>query len=214
MFARHSPNNRKLPELEAKRYGLNGSTTYNFAGILNNNTASGTIDEANKFLQQTYCGNISIECAYIESECEREWLIERYERYVSGVDAGLSPPTKIDLLALLLKSQAWDHFLATKFPSVKRYRGEGAESMMAFFHQLFESAAAGDVTDIVLAMPHRGRLNLLTTLLKTPPAKIFHKFRGLSEFGAGGNAKAMGDIASHFRKCSKRQEKVSPAHAK
>lgn len=188
--------NRKIPELEAGRYGLTNSDTYNFVGILNNEFAGGSIDDVNKFLNETYCGNISIEYAHIESECEREWLIEHYERLVSA--SNISTTTQIAVLELLLKSQAWDHFLAKKFPSVKRYGGEGAESMMAFFHQLFESAANCEVSDIVLAMPHRGRMNLLTTLLKTPPAKIFHKFKGASEFNE--HVKAMGDIASHFRK--------------
>ncbi|KAG4071158.1 hypothetical protein HA402_001148 [Bradysia odoriphaga] len=45
--------------------------------------------------------------------------------------------TQIEIAALLLKSQAWDNFLATKFSTVKRYGAEGAESMMAFFRELF-----------------------------------------------------------------------------
>lgn len=190
--------NRKLPELDPQRYGLVDDTTHNFAGILNNNIASGSISDANKFLTNTYCGNVSIECSYIESECEREWLIEHYERLVSA--SNISATTKIGIGELLLQSQAWDHFVAKKFPTVKRYGGEGAESTMAFFYQLFESAADANVSDIVLAMPHRGRLNFLATMCKSPAAKIFRKFKGLSEFG--GNVKAMGDVASHFRKCS------------
>lgn len=69
--------------------------------------------------------------------------------------------------------------------------------MMAFFRQLMRSAAENDVQNIVLAMPHRGKLNLLTTIFKMPPAKIFHKFKGSFEFPA--DAKAMGDIPNHFR---------------
>jgi len=52
---------------------------------------------------------------------------------------------------------------------VKRYGGEGAESMMGFFHELFKMCAYSGVTDIILGMPHRGRLNLLTGLLQLPP---------------------------------------------
>ena len=65
--------------------------------------------------------------------------------------------------------QEFDHFLATKFATVKRYGGEGAESMMGCFYQLFHQAAHSGVTDVVIGMPHRGRLNLLTGLLKFPP---------------------------------------------
>lgn len=87
--------------------------------------------------------------------------------------------------------------MATKFPSVKRYGGEGAESMMAFFRQLFISATDYEVAEIVLGMPHRGKLNLLTTMLNTQPAKVFGKFKGYPEFPS--DAKAMCDVASHFR---------------
>lgn len=65
--------------------------------------------------------------------------------------------------------QEFDHFLATKFATVKRYGGEGAESMMGFFYELFYQMAHSGVTDLVIGMPHRGRLNLLTGLLKFPP---------------------------------------------
>lgn len=85
--------------------------------------------------------------------------------------------------------------------TVCRYGGEGAESMLAFFRQLFHSAAGTDVNNIILAMPHRGKLNLTTTLLKLPPAKIFHKFKGQFEFPA--ETKAMGDVSQHFRELAK-----------
>lgn len=182
-------------ELELHRYGLNTDDTYKFHGILNNDVASGTIQEAQDFLNRIYCGNVSIEFSYIESEHEREWLATNYEKFVSH--ANVSIDGKKEILELLLKSQAWDNFLATKFPSVKRYGGEGAESMMSFFRQLMLLATENEVNNIVLAMPHRGKLNLLTTMFGTPAAKIFHKFKGFSEFPS--NVKAMGDIASHFR---------------
>lgn len=59
--------------------------------------------------------------------------------------------------------------MATKFATVKRYGGEGAESMMGFFHELLKMAAYSGITDVIIGMPHRGRLNLLTGLLQFPP---------------------------------------------
>lgn len=85
-----------------------------------------------------------------------------------------------------------------KIKKNKKILGEGAESLMSFFRQLMLLASQNEVKNLVLAMPHRGKLNLLTTLFNTPPAKIFHKFKGFPEFPS--DVKAMGDIASHFRK--------------
>lgn len=125
------------PELELHRYGLNADETYNFHGILNNDVANGTIRQAQDFLNRTYCGNVSIEFAYIESEHEREWLVENYEKLVSHATqataaaaaaskaaTNVSMDAKKSILELLLKSQTWDTFLATKFPAVKRYGGK------------------------------------------------------------------------------------------
>lgn len=158
------------------------------------------MSEVQVFLQQCYAGHVGAEFAYIESEHEREWLTERYEQQMAN---NATPPlldvaAKRQIATLLIQSQAWDNFLATKFPTVKRYGAEGAEAMMAFFRQIFLCATGEQMEHVVLGMPHRGKLNLLTTMLATRPAKIFHKFKGNPEFPS--DAKAMCDIASHFRK--------------
>lgn len=191
-----------LDELDLKRYGLSENDKQNFHSILHSPQSAGSVAEARDFLHNTYCGDTSIEFAYIESEREREWLAENYEKSIGAMppETMITDNCKREVLELMLKSQSWDNFLATKFPTVKRYGAEGAESMMAFFWQLLRSAAAHDISDIVLGMPHRGKLNLLTTMLQTRPAKIFRKFKGMAEFPA--DAKAMGDIPNHFRKCS------------
>lgn len=185
----------EIPELELNRYDLHESENQNFEGIISSSEAAGSVALAKKILENAYCGSLSAEFAFIESEHEREWLSENYE---SSFEETLTDDVKREIATLLVKSQAWDNFLATKFPSVKRYGGEGAESMLAFFRQLFLSATEHEINEIVLGMPHRGKLNLLTTMLNTRPAKIFHKFRGNPEFPD--NVKAMCDIASHFRK--------------
>jgi probable 2-oxoglutarate dehydrogenase E1 component DHKTD1 len=70
--------------------------------------------------------------------------------------------------------------LALKFPTVKRYGGEGAESMMAFFDQIIRDSAKDDIHQIIICTAHRGRLNLLTGLLQYPPVQMFRKVCFLS----------------------------------
>lgn len=96
----------------------------------------------------------------------------------------------------MLRAENFDLFAGMKMPSLKRYGGEGAESLFAFLHQMFGAAADGGVEHVVFGMAHRGKLNMLATMLGVRPAKVFNKFRGNYEFPAG--TKAMGDIPFHF----------------
>ncbi|XP_038104096.1 probable 2-oxoglutarate dehydrogenase E1 component DHKTD1 homolog, mitochondrial [Culex quinquefasciatus] len=180
--------------LDYTRYGLTVNDRINPFGLVNTGASSTiTTEQLQDLLQTMYCGTTSIELAFIEDEHEREWLAEQYERSFQTTLASIE---KREIAELLLQSQAFDTFVATKFPTVKRYGGEGAESIMAFYRQLFRCAAEADLTNVVVGMPHRGKLNVLTTLFQTRPAKIFRKFKGLPEFPEG--VKAMCDIASHF----------------
>ena len=57
------------------------------------------------------------------------------------------------------------------------------------------SCTAG-VEHLIIGMPHRGRLNLLTGLLEFPPSALFHKIKGGSELPEG--YEASGDVISHL----------------
>lgn len=114
----------------------------------------------------------------------------------SSENSSLDDKTRRKILEEMLKSQAFDNFLGTKFVTFKRFSGEGSESMMAFFHEFFRLSAQNDLENIILGMPHRGRFNVLTGMLKFPPEQLFRKIRGFSEFPE--DAIASGDVASHF----------------
>lgn len=76
----------------------------------------------------------------MKDEQEKEWLAEQLEYLPSKC---LSSDTKVRILNELLQSQSFDHFMAKKFQSVKRYGAEGAESMMAFYSTIFRLSAQG-----------------------------------------------------------------------
>lgn len=181
----------QLPELQPIQYDLDLNQTVAYHGIIANpKNHNGTIQEAIQFLQKTYCQHIGAEFSYLSTE-ESEWFSEKLETMEEA-----SNETKIKIMTELLKSQVLDHFLAAKFSTLKRYGGEGAESMMAFFWQLLKSCGSYGVTDIVIGMPHRGRLNLLTGMFQVPPPLVYRKIRGLLEFDEG--AEATGDVLSHL----------------
>lgn len=58
---------------------------------------------------------------------------------------------------------------------MKRYGAEGAESMMVFFYHVVGGCNAMGIEEVVIGMPHRGRLNLLTDLLQYPKELFFYK---------------------------------------
>uniref|UniRef100_A0A9J8AG89 2-oxoadipate dehydrogenase complex component E1 n=1 Tax=Cyprinus carpio carpio TaxID=630221 RepID=A0A9J8AG89_CYPCA len=163
------------------------------AGLRHFGKAEATSEEVVAYLERTYCGRISVETTQLQSLQEREWFADRFEELKKEA---FSPEERRQLAKLMLESQEFDHFLATKFATVKRYGGEGAESMMGFFYELFRSSVYSGVTDVVMGMPHRGRLNLLTGLLQFPPELMFRKMRGLSEFPE--NSPSIGDVLSHL----------------
>lgn len=186
-----------VPELDAKRYGL--SESQELTGLEGlaafSDSEVRTVGDLKQKLQEVYCHNVSAEFSFIESDREREWFAENFEKMLES-KVFISGDAKRDLATQLLQFQEFDRFMNAKLPSIKRYGGEGSESTVAFFRTLMASAAADDIDTIVLGMPHRGKLNALVTLFKQRPVKIFRKYRGLPEFGA--DAKAMMDIPNHF----------------
>lgn len=186
-----SPVLETVPEISVLNGALQGPLRTN--GLRHFGKAEASLEEVVAYLENTYCGRISVEITQLESMEEREWLADRFEELKKET---FSPEERRQLARLMLESQEFDHFLGTKFATVKRYGGEGAESMMGFFYELFRHAAYSGVTDVIMGMPHRGRLNLLTGLLHFPPELMFRKMRGLSEFPE--NSPSIGDVLSHL----------------
>ncbi|XP_045391892.1 probable 2-oxoglutarate dehydrogenase E1 component DHKTD1, mitochondrial isoform X2 [Lemur catta] len=180
-----------VPEIQALVQTLQGP--FSTAGLLNMGKEEASLEEVLAYLNDIYCGQISIETSQLQSQEEKDWFAKRFEELKKET---FTTEERKYLSKLMLESQEFDHFLATKFATVKRYGGEGAESMMGFFHELLKMSAYAGVTDVVIGMPHRGRLNLLTGLLQFPTELMFRKMQGLSEFPE--NFSATGDVLSHL----------------
>ncbi|XP_029290325.1 2-oxoadipate dehydrogenase complex component E1 [Cottoperca gobio] len=180
-----------VPEINMLTGTITGQL--NTSGLQHFGKAVASVEEVQAYLEEAYCGHLSVETSQLSSLEEREWFADRFEELKKK---SFSTEEKRQLAKIMLESQEFDHFLATKFATVKRYGGEGAESMMGCFYELFRQSAHSGVTDLVIGMPHRGRLNLLSGLLKFPPELMFRKMRGLSEFPE--ISPATGDVLSHL----------------
>ncbi|XP_058502177.1 2-oxoadipate dehydrogenase complex component E1 [Solea solea] len=187
----HKPVADSVPEINMLSGTVRGQL--NTSALRHFGKAEASLEEVQAYLEETYCGHLSVETSQLSTLEEREWFSDRFEELKK---MQFSTEERKRLAKIMLESQEFDHFLATKFSTVKRYGGEGAESMMGFFLELFHQSAHSGVTDIVIGMPHRGRLNLLTGLLMFPPELMFRKMRGLSEFPD--TSPAIGDVLSHL----------------
>ncbi|XP_034113046.1 probable 2-oxoglutarate dehydrogenase E1 component DHKTD1 homolog, mitochondrial isoform X1 [Drosophila albomicans] len=191
----------ELQELNPAFYGLQTQQAVRTANLLSAPAASSggsqnvqNVAQLEQLLRDIYCGSAaSAEFAYIEDTEEREWLARNFETLN---EHQLQSTERCEIAELLIKSQAWDNFMALKFPTVKRYSGEGAESMLAFFWQLLRDSVQANIEHVVLAMPHRGRTSLQAAMFNMRPAKVFRKLSGTSEFAD--NIEAMSDVITHF----------------
>ncbi|KAF8957827.1 Transketolase, pyrimidine binding domain-containing protein [Flammula alnicola] len=160
-----------------------------------------TLRQISKHLRKVYVGNIAYEYMHSPSKTERLWFSHLLESQSlpKPEDAPLvsiDPEKKRRIHGLLARSEVFDNFLQLKFPNLKRYGLEGGESMLPALDSLFSAASQAGVQHIVLAMPHRGRLNLLTDTLGYSPAALFHKIKGGYEIPE--ELGAEGDVLSHL----------------
>ena len=77
-----------------------------------------------------------------------------------------------------MESEGLDQFLHKKFGTFKRYGCEGAEGMIILMDKLLRECENVGVDKVVLAMPHRGRLNVLVNLLQYPLEELIKKIQG------------------------------------
>ncbi len=126
-------------------------------------------------LDEAYCRHIAVEVGHIHDRELRRWIEARME---SGgeVHARLARTEQLRLLEKVTEAEVFEQFLQTKFIGSKRFSLEGAESLIPLVDRVIERAARGGVTQIVLGMAHRGRLNVLANVLGKPPAEIFAEF--------------------------------------
>jgi len=142
-------------------------------------------------LRDAYCRRVGVEYMHIIDPEERAWIQQHIE--VKG-DA----PTKEEqkhILSKLNVAEAFETFLQTKYVGQKRFSLEGSETVIALLDAVLSTAADGELDEVVIGMPHRGRLNVLANIVGKPYAKIFNEFEGNID---PGTAQGSGDVKYHL----------------
>jgi 2-oxoglutarate decarboxylase len=142
-------------------------------------------------LRDSYCRTVGVEYTYILDPSERRWIQERVEvRHEK-------PPQAVQkyILSKLNAAEAFETFLQTKYVGQKRFSLEGGESVIALLDTVLDKAAEYELDEVVIGMPHRGRLNVLANIVGKPISQIFQEFEGNLD---PGQAHGSGDVKYHL----------------
>ncbi|MBI3690015.1 MAG: 2-oxo acid dehydrogenase subunit E2, partial [Mycolicibacterium aromaticivorans] len=142
-------------------------------------------------LRDAYCRHIGVEYTHILEPEQQKWLQERIEVKHEG-------PTVAQqkyILSKLNAAEAFETFLQTKYVGQKRFSLEGAETVIPMMDAAIDQAAEHALDEVVIGMPHRGRLNVLANIVGKPYSQIFSEFEGnLNPSQAHGS----GDVKYHL----------------
>ena len=150
-------------------------------------------------LDKTYAGTIGFEYMHISDPEQRAWMQERIE----GAEIQFTEQGKRAILSKLIESEGAERFLNVKYTGTKRFGLDGGESMVPALEQIIKRGGQLGVREIVIGMPHRGRLNVLATVMAKPWRAIFNEFRGGSAHPD--DVEGSGDVKYHLGASSDRE---------
>src|SRR5262249_34243355 len=127
-------------------------------------------------LRETYCRTIGVEYMHIQDTGIRRWLQERMEPHRNHPN--FDRDKKLFILKRLYYAEMFERFLHSRYPGEKRFSLEGAETLIPLLEAVVEKAPETGVREIVMGMSHRGRLNVLTNILRKPYQEVFAEFEG------------------------------------
>jgi multifunctional 2-oxoglutarate metabolism enzyme len=142
-------------------------------------------------LRDAYCRHVGVEYTHILEPEQQAWLEERVEtKHVKPTVA-----QQKYILSRLNAAEAFETFLQTKYVGQKRFSLEGAEAVIPMMDAMIDQCAEHALDEVVIAMPHRGRLNVLANIVGKPYSQIFSEFEGnLNPSQAHGS----GDVKYHL----------------
>jgi 2-oxoglutarate dehydrogenase E1 component len=125
-------------------------------------------------LRTTYCGHIGVEYTHIQDVEVRQWLQEKMES--TRNQPAFSVAEKVRILRRVHKAELFERFLHTKYVGQKRFSLEGGETMVAAVDSIIEHCPHVGVEEVVMGMAHRGRLNILTSVMRKNFDVLFEQF--------------------------------------
>ncbi|MDE1193200.1 MAG: 2-oxoglutarate dehydrogenase E1 component [Arachidicoccus sp.] len=171
------PRKDRHANLDIKYFGLADedlNSTFQageFAGLKN-----ATLKQIITHLQSIYCESVGVEFTYVTDPEVYEWIVNASEKTLLETP---SLQKRKRMLEKINQGVIFEKFLHTKYIGQKRFSLEGGESLIPALDAAIHTAAAHDVKEAVIAMAHRGRLNVLANILGKTYEQIFSEFEGI-----------------------------------
>ena len=168
----------------------------------------GTVRQIIGILRRTYCQTLGVEFLHISNGAQKGWIQERIE----GPDKEITftREGKRAILNKLVQAEGFEKFSDVKFTGTKRFGLDGGESMIPALEQIIKRGGALGVREIIIGMPHRGRLNVLAQVMAKPHRAIFHEFKGGSS--TPNETEGSGDVKYHLGASSDREFDQNKVH--
>jgi len=146
-----------------------------------------------KSLERTYCGHVGVEYAHIQDQDCRLWLQERIES--TSLQPAFTRAQKVRILRRVHKAELFEKFLHTKYVGQKRFSLEGGETIIAALDAVIDHCPGAGVEEINMGMAHRGRLNVLASVMRKSFDQLFEQF---SENYIPDTVEGDGDVKYHL----------------
>ena len=161
-----------------------------------------------EILRRTYCGTFALQFMHISNPVEAAWLKERIEGY--GKEITFTKMGRKAILNKLVEAEGFEKFLHVKYMGTKRFGLDGAEALIPGMEQIIKRGGALGVKEIIIGMPHRGRLNVLANVMAKPFRAIFNEFQGGSSKPE--DVDGSGDVKYHLGASSDREFDGNSVH--
>ncbi|SFO31560.1 2-oxoglutarate dehydrogenase E1 component [Roseovarius lutimaris] len=165
------------PELDPKSYGFTEGDMDRpifIDNVLGLQIAS--MREILAIVRRTYCGTFALQYMHISDPEQSAWLKERIEGYDKEIS--FTREGRKAILNKLVEAEGFEKYLHVKYMGTKRFGLDGGESLIPAMEQIIKRGGQLGVRDIVIGMPHRGRLSVLANVMAKPYRAIFNEFQG------------------------------------
>lgn len=166
---------RSHPDLDVTQHGLtlwDLDRTFDVGGFHGQDRMK--LRDVLSILRDAYCRHVGVEYTHILETDQLKWMQERVEqKHVKPTVA-----QQKYILNRLNAAEAFETFLQTKYVGQKRFSLEGAEAVIPMMDATIDQCAEYAMDEVIIGMPHRGRLNVLANIVGKPYSKIFTEFEG------------------------------------